>query len=354
MPDRVGTLAVENVTVALDGMGGDRAPEVVVDGAAAAAAELGIRVLLVGQPTRLEPLLGRHPPSSLVDIVDAAEVVEMDEHAATAVRQKRDSSIVVGVDLVRDGRAQAFVSAGNTGAVMAAGLFELKRLPGLERPALAAMLPRPCGKTLLIDVGANADCRPEHLAQFALMGSVYMERVFGVPDPSVALLSIGEEATKGNALVQQAHSKLREYPIHFVGNVEGKDVLGELADVVVCDGFIGNVLLKFAEGMASTFTGIIREEIEASWVSKLAALGLMPAFRRARQRMDYAEYGGAPLLGLNGLCIVAHGRSNALAIKSAVRVAAQAVQQQVVEHITRGLAEAQRRADSSPAGVTAS
>jgi phosphate acyltransferase len=327
------------VTVALDGVGGDRAPDVVVEGAAAAVRELGVTVLLVGPRERLAPLLERQGRPPGIEIVDATEVIAMDEHPASAVRQKRDSSIVVGVGLVRDGRARAFVSAGNTGAVMAAGLFELKRSPGVERPALAAVFPTPGGKTLIVDVGANADCRPEHLAQFGLMGSVYMERVFGVERPTVALVSIGEEETKGNTLVQQAHPRLRELPINFVGNVEGKDVPTGQVDVVVCDGFVGNVLLKFAEGMAGTITGLIREEIEASWVSKLFALGVLPAFRRARRRMDYAEYGGAPLLGLNGLCVVAHGRSNALAIKSAVRAAAEAVRQGVVEHITRGIAD---------------
>ena len=334
-----GDRASSAVTVALDAMGGDHAPEVVVEGAAAAAAELGVRILLVGQSGRVEPLLARHGAPAGVELCEAPDVVGMDEQAVQSVRQKRHSSLVVGLGLVRDGRAQAFVSAGNTGAVMAAGLFELRRIAGVERPALAAVFPTLRGQTLLIDVGANADCRAEHLAQFGLMGSVYMERVFGLPSPSVALLSIGEEETKGNVLVQQAHPRLRELPIRFVGNIEGKDVPSGQVDVVVCDGFVGNVVLKFAEGMAGAITGLIREEISASWSSKLFALGLVPAFRRARRRIDYAEYGGAPLLGLNGVCIVAHGRSNARAIRSAVRVAAQAVEQAVVDQIARGVTE---------------
>jgi glycerol-3-phosphate acyltransferase PlsX len=245
--------------------------------------------------------------------------------------------MVVGVRLVREGRAQAFVSAGNTGAVMAAGLFELRRIRGVDRPALAAVFPTRKGGTLVIDVGANADCKPEYLAQFALMGSVYMTSVFGIDRPKVGLLSNGEEDTKGNALVQAAHPRLRQLPINFVGNVEGKEIPTGDVDVVVCDGFSGNVVLKLSEGLASAINGLIREEINASIVSKLFAVGVLPAFRRVRKRLDYAEYGGAPLLGLNGVCIVAHGRSNALAIKNAVRVASQAVRSDVVGTIARGL-----------------
>jgi len=249
---------------------------------------------------------------------------------------------VVGVRLVREGRAQAFASAGNTGAVLAAGLFELKRVRGVERPALAAVLPTGRGGTLILDVGANADSRPEHLVQFALMGSIYMEGVFGVARPKVGLLSIGEEETKGNALVQQAYPRIRELPINFVGNVEGKDIpTGEL-DVVVCDGFVGNVVLKLSEGLAGALTEIIRQEIGASIWTKVAGLGVLPAFRRVRRRLDYAEYGGAPLLGLNGVCIVAHGRSNALAIKNAVRAAAQAVDHDVVGRIAAGIASVEQ------------
>lgn len=324
--------------VAVDGMGGDQAPGVVVDGAVAAVRELGVRVLLTGRRAELEPLLAAHGSTDGIEIVDATATIAMDEHPANAVRQKRDSSLVVGVRLVREGRARAFVSAGNTGAVMAAGLFELKRSRGVERPALAVVIPTLTGGSLLVDVGANADCRPEHLAQFALMGSVYMERVFGVDRPRVGLISIGEEETKGNLLVQQTYPRLRALPINFVGNIEGKDFPAGAVDVAVCDGFVGNVMLKLAEGMASAITGLIRQEIEASLLTKVAALGVLPAFRRARRRMDYAEYGGAPLLGLNGTCIVAHGRSNARAIKNAIRVAAQAVEQDVVRRIAEGIA----------------
>ena len=330
--------ARSRTTIALDGMGGDHAPDVVVDGAALAARELGVNILLVGPEQELKARLGKDAMSLDIEIVNATQVVEMDEHPANAVRQKPDSSMVVGVRQVREGRAQAFVSAGNTGAVMAAGLFELRRIRGVDRPALAGVFPTRKGGTLVIDIGANADAKPEYLAQFALMGSAYMEGVFGISRPKVGLLSNGEEDTKGSALVQAAHPLLRELPINFVGNVEGKEIPSGDIDVVVCDGFVGNVVLKLAEGLAATFTGLIREEINASIISKLCAVGILPAFRRVRRRLDYAEYGGAPLLGLNGVCIVAHGRSNALAIKNAVRVAAQAVESDVVGMIAQGLA----------------
>lgn len=331
--------ARSRTTVALDGMGGDHAPDVVIEGAVLAARELGVGILLVGPEQELRTRLGKDAVNLDIEIVNATQVVEMDEHPANAVRQKPDSSMVVGVRQVREGRAQAFVSAGNTGAVMAAGLFELRRIRGVDRPALSGVFPTRKGGCLVIDIGANADAKPEYLAQFALMGSAYMEGVFGIKSPKVGLLSNGEEETKGSALVQAAHPRLRALPINFVGNVEGKEIPSGDVDVVVCDGFTGNVVLKLAEGLAGAITGLIREEINASLFSKLCAVGILPAFRRVRKRLDYAEYGGAPLLGLNGVCIVAHGRSNALAIKNAVRVAAQAVESDVVGTIARGVAQ---------------
>ena len=332
--------AANEVTIALDGMGGDNAPDIVVDGAIMAARELGVRILLVGQRERLEGRLSSQGAPATIEVVHASDVIGMDEHPANAVRAKPDSSMVVGMRQVKEGRAGAFVSAGNTGAVMAAGLFELRRIKGVGRPAISATFPTRRGVTLILDVGANADNRPEHLAQFGLMGAAYVERVLGTANPTVGLLSNGSEETKGTALVQAAHQLLRASPINFVGNVEGNDIPTGKVDVVVCDGFTGNVVLKLSEGLASSINGLIREEIKASLVSKLFAIGVLPAFGRVRKRMDYAEYGGAPLLGLNGICIKAHGRSNALAIKNAVRVAAQAVQQDVVGTIARGLADA--------------
>lgn len=325
--------------VAIDAMGGDHAPKVVVEGAVAAANELDVSMLLVGRRDLIEPLLEQHGPTERVEVVDAATVIGMHDHPATAVRQKPDSSLVVGVKLVREGRASAFVSAGSTGALMAAGLFELKRIAGVERPAIGALFPTARGKTLIIDVGANADCKPEHLAQFGVMGSAYLERVFDVHRPSVGLLSIGEEETKGNALVLAAHPLLKQLPIHFVGNIEGRDIPHGTVDVAVCDGFTGNVVLKLAEGMAGTITSMIRAEINASLVSKVAAVGVLPAFRRVRTRLDHTEYGGAPLLGINGVCIVAHGSSNAKSIRGAIRVAVQAVEHGLVDHIARGIGD---------------
>jgi phosphate acyltransferase len=345
--------AQSQITIALDGMGGDHAPNVVVDGAIMAARELGVRILLVGPEQELKARLGKDADSLDIEVVNATQVVEMDEHPANAVRQKTDSSMVVGVRLVREGRAQAFVSAGNTGAVMAAGLFELRRIRGVDRPALAGVFPTRKGGTLVIDIGANADSKPEYLAQFALMGSAYMAGAFGIDRPKVGLLSNGEEETKGSALVQAAHLLLRALPINFVGNVEGKEIPTGDVDVVVCDGFTGNVVLKLAEGLSGAITGLIREEINASLLSKLFAVGVLPAFRRVRRRLDYAEYGGAPLLGLNGVCIVAHGRSTALAIKNAVRVASQAVQSDVVGTIARGVAEAAPARESEAAAESA-
>ena len=341
--------AASRITIAVDGMGGDHAPDVVVEGAILAARELGVNVLLVGPERELKSRLDKSARPTNIEVVNATQVVEMDEHPANAVRQKPDSSMVVGVKQVREGRAQAFVSAGNTGAVMAAGLFELRRIKGVDRPALSGVFPTRKGGTLVIDIGANSDAKPEYLAQFAIMGSAYMQGVFGIERPRVGLLSNGEEDTKGSALVQAAHPRLRELPINFIGNVEGKEIPSGDVDVVVCDGFVGNVVLKLSEGLAGTITGLIREEINASLISKLFAVGVLPAFRRVRTRLDYAEYGGAPLLGLNGVCIVAHGRSNARAIKNAIRVAAQAVESDVVGTIARGVAES---AAATSAGAT--
>ncbi len=304
----------------------------------AAARAYGMSVLLVGPRETVEAELGKHRLEGLdLQVVHASEVIGMDEHPANAVRQKTDSSIVVGMRLVKEGRAGAFVSAGNTGAMVAAGLFGLGRARGVDRPALGTIFPTVKGKILLIDVGATPDAKPEHLAQFGLMGSIYLERVFKVPKPRVGLISIGEEEGKGNLLVQQASPRLRAMPLNYVGNVEGKDIPAGAVDVGVCDGFVGNVLLKFAEGLASSIGGIMREELGRTWWSKLLAAGSLPAFRRARQRMDYAEYGGAPLLGLRGLAIVAHGRSNAFAIQNALRVARDGAELDIARLIGEGI-----------------
>ncbi|MHB1161406.1 MAG: phosphate acyltransferase PlsX [Chloroflexota bacterium] len=326
--------------VALDAMGGDHAPGVVVEGAVAAARELGVEIVLVGPKPIVEQEMAKHDSSGLgLTLLHADEVVGMDEHAAAALRQKRRSSIALGVGLVREGQADAFVSAGNSGAVMAAALFGLGRIEGIERPAIGTVFPTSTGKCFIVDAGANTDCKPEYLVQFAAMGSAYMERVFGVARPRVGLLSNGEEESKGNSLVQGCHPLLKASSLNFVGNMEGKDIPLGAADVVVCDGFAGNIVIKLSEGLASALFDILRTELTAGLVSKLAALAMKPAFRRVKKRLDYAEYGGAPLLGVNGVAIIAHGRSNALAIKNAVRVAKQAADQKLVEAIRAGAAD---------------
>jgi len=326
--------------VVLDAAGGDLAPVETVKGAVEAARLHGLPLLLVGPEASVRAELAKYDTTGLdLEVVDAPEIVGMEEHPVAAVRSKKRSSMNVGMGLVRDGKAQAFVSAGNSGAAFAAGLFILGRIEGVERPALAGIYPTLAGPMLLLDIGANADVRPQHLRQFALLGSAYVERALGRSNPRVALLSNGEEETKGNAVVQEAHRLLRESNLNFVGNVEGRDLpTGTKADVVVCDGFVGNVAVKLSEGLSETLFSLIRAEIGRGIVSKIAAAALMPAFRRIKARLDYEEYGGAPLLGVKGVVIIAHGRSKAKAIRNALRVAAQAADQRLVETIAEGLA----------------
>lgn len=325
--------------VVLDAVGGDFAPAAPVAGAIQAIQELDVEVILVGPEGEIRAELVKQSsrPSEKLRVVDAPDVIGMDEHPVSAVRTKRESSIVVGLGLLARKEADAFVSAGNTGANMAAAVLELKRLPKIDRPALATVFPTPTGPTLLLDVGANVEAKPPNLLQFAVMGSVYAEQVLGIESPRVGLLNIGEEEVKGHPTYQAANQLLKDSALNFVGNVEGKDIPAGVADVVVMDGFIGNVMIKLAEGMAGAIESIMRAEIGASPLTSLLGLGLRPAFRRVRRRLDYAEYGGAPLLGVNGVCIVAHGRSNPLAIKSAVRVASEAVQHSMLDRIQSGL-----------------
>jgi len=323
--------------IVLDAMGGDDAPAAPVAGAIEALRDLNVEMTLVGPTSTVEAELAAHRSSVRPRIVEAPEVIGMAESPVQAVRAKKRSSMVVGVALVAHGEEDAFVTAGNTGAAMAAAVFGLKRIEGIDRPAMAIPFPTHEGACLLLDVGANAEARAQDLVQFALMGSVYAEHVLGLRDPRVGLLNIGEEESKGSLIVQEAHQKLRAAPIRFVGNVEGKDIPTGVADVVVMDGFVGNVLIKFAEGVTTAFAGLIRAELRASPLTSLLALPLMPAFARVRRRIDYAEWGGAPLLGVNGVVIIGHGRSNARAIRSAIRVAAEAVEQGVVARIRDGV-----------------
>lgn len=329
--------------IALDAMGGDHAPGAPVAGALQALHDLPVEVLLVGPEQTVRRELERHRsalglrPSATPPVVDAPEVVGMAEHPVAAVRSKRGSSIVIGLDLVARGEADAFVTAGNTGAAMAAAVFGLKRIEGIDRPALATPFPTPHGACLLLDVGASAEARAHNLAQFAAMGAVYAEHTLGIPAPRVALLSIGEEESKGNLVVQEAHRQLRNTSLRFIGNVEGKDIPAGTADVIVMDGFVGNVLVKFAEGVGASVLNVIRSELRGNILTAALAAGLIPAFGRVRRRLDYAEYGGAPLLGVNGVCIIAHGRSSPRAIRNAIRVAAESVDRSVVARIREGL-----------------
>jgi len=340
------------IRVALDAMGGDKAPGEVVLGAVQAAREYSMGVYLVGREDVIRAELAKHDTGGLdLPIVHTDEVIEMDEHPASAVRRKKNASMTLALQLVRDGSALGAVSAGNSGAMMAASLFTLKRIEGVDRPALGTVFPTKDGVCFVLDVGANTDCKPEYLEQFALMGSIYMERIFSVSSPRVGLLANGEEETKGNELVQQSHLLLKAHAktlgINFIGNVEGRDIPADGADVVVCDGFVGNVVLKLSEGMAETLLGMLRRQMTSSLINKLAAAILQPGLRKEFRRMDYAEYGGVPLLGINGSAIVAHGRSNAKAIKNALRVARQTSETNVINAIATRLAALQAESSNT-------
>lgn len=329
--------------VVVDAMGGDRAPHVEIDGALAAARDLGVKIILVGQPEKVEPELRRcgwrGQGDEGIELVAAAEVIGMDEAVATAVRRKKQSSLRVGARLVADGHADGFVSAGNTGAAMATAKMVLGMLPGVDRPALAAMIPTKSGKpTLLLDVGANSDCKAFHLAQFAVMGEAYAGAVLGLDRPSVGLMSIGEEEAKGNELTKEAFPLLRDLSsINFVGNVEGRDVFTGEVDVIVADGFTGNVMLKLSEGLSEAMLSMIRTELTSTTISKAGALLARGAFRRIKKRLDYSETGGAPLLGIRHIVMISHGSSNSHAIRNAVRSVKEFSEGGASERIKRGI-----------------
>ncbi len=326
-------------------MGGDNAPGEIVHGAVMAARDLGLSIALVGRDELLSVELARHGGTpDTISIVDAREVIEMDEAPALAARQKKDSSIVVGLRLVKEGRASAFVSAGNTGGVMAASVLHLGRIRGIERPTIVALLPLSGKLTTLLDIGANADCKPVYLLQFAQMAAAYMERVWGRKNPTVALLNIGEEESKGSVLVQETYELLRESGLNFIGNMEGKDVPFGRADIMVTDGFTGNVVVKTMEGMADFVMGEVRGAIRSRPWYAAAGVLLLPAFGKLRKKFDYRETGAGPLLGVNGLVFIGHGRSDAKAIVSALRVARDAVRSGMLEAI-REVAPARQGAD---------
>ncbi len=330
--------------VALDAMGGDAMPQAAVEGAIQAHLA-GHRVVLVGDEAVLRPELERLGGVPL-EVVHASDVIAMEEHAAD-VRRRRDSSIMVGMRLVKEGRADACVSMGHSGATMAAALLVLGRLPGVDRPAILANIPRDSGFLALLDAGANADCKPAWLQQFALMGSAYVERVWGVAQPKVGLMSIGEEAHKGNELVRETHGLLAATPgLRFHGNVEGRDLFSDLVDVVVTDGFTGNVILKLAEGEARALFGWVREALRSDLRSSLGGLLVRPALKRVAARMDPAEYGAQPLLGVGGYAFIGHGSADARAVASAVRTARQAVRAGALERLVTALEAARPSAPS--------
>jgi glycerol-3-phosphate acyltransferase PlsX len=327
--------------IALDAMGSDRRPKPEIEGAIQAARHYDVRVLLVGPEAVLRAELTRYPAAAglPIEIVHASEVISMEDKAVQAVRSKRDSSMRVGLRLVRERSAVGFVTAGNTGAAMATAKMVLGAIPGVDRPALAAVFPTVLGTAAtLLDVGANVDSNPDNLEQFAVMGEIYFRTMFGTSRPRVGLLSIGEEETKGNDLTRQAFQLLKQLPLNFVGNVEGRDLYSGEVDVIVADGFVGNVALKISEGVASLVRATLKESLKATITRQVGYLLSRSAFADFKKRLDHTEYGGAPLLGVKGVCFITHGSSNANAIKNAIRVAAEFAQHRITEKIEKELA----------------
>ncbi len=326
--------------IALDAMGSDRAPKPEIEGAILAARQYGVRVLLVGPEAVVKAELDRHRSAARlpIEVVHASEYITM-EDKVEAIRAKRDNSMRVGLRMVREGRANGFVTAGNTGAAMATAKIVLGAVPGADRPALAAVFPTaPGNPAMLLDVGANVDCKPENLEQFAVMGDAYFRAMFGKHGPRVGLLSVGEEEIKGNELTREAFRLLKQLPINFVGNVEGRDLYNGQVDVIVADGFVGNVALKISEGVANFVRTALKDSLKATITRQVGAFLSRSAFADFKKRVDHTEYGGAPLLGVKGVCIITHGSSNANAMKNAVRVAAEFSERGINEAIERGLA----------------
>lgn len=322
--------------IALDAMGGDNAPAVNIEGAVLTVNEYrDIDVVLVGDEALIrQGLSHKKYDADRISITHASQVVDMHESAAVSIRKKRDSSIKIGIGLVKSGKADGFVSAGHSGVVMAASLLMLKKCRGVDRPAIATLMPAINGKFMMLDVGATVDCKPENLLQFALMGSTYCKLVMGIPNPKVAILSIGEEDIKGNELTKEAFGLIKASKLNFTGNIEGKDIFRGKADVVVCDGFIGNIALKISEGLAETILKMLKQEISSLSTGKIGYFMMKPAIKNFKKRTDYDEYGGAPLLGINGASIISHGRSSSKAIKNALKVAADYAREKVYEEIS--------------------
>ncbi|MFW5999201.1 MAG: phosphate acyltransferase PlsX [Halanaerobiaceae bacterium] len=317
--------------IAVDAMGGDRAPAEIVSGAVRAANHLQeeLKILLVGREEDIKECLdsGENYPADRVSIIEAEEIIGMNDSPSQVLKKKRNSSIVIGCQLVGEGDADAFISAGNTGAVMASGLFNTGRLEGIKRPSIATVFPARGGETLLLDAGANADCKPENLIQFAIMGQVYARQILGKENPSLGLLSIGEEKKKGNKLTTETHELLYQDPRieNFIGNVEGRDIFSNICDIIICDGFVGNITLKTVEGVASFVMDLFKNVLTRNLITKIGALCIKSYLKEEMRKIDYKQYGGAPLLGLKGNIIISHGSSDSTAIFNAVKSARKAV-----------------------------
>ncbi len=332
------------MVIAVDAMGGDHAPAHIVDGALAAARHLDVRLALVGPTQTIEAALASHADrrSLAVDVVEAPDVIGMADPPAASLRRRPRASIRVAADLVASKQAAALFSAGSTGATVMAAYSAFGMVPGVDRPALATLIPTRRSRTLLLDAGANAECRPQHLLQFGVMGGVYARLALGIPRPRVGLLSIGEEATKGNDLTREAHRLLKAAPINFIGNVEGRDVYSGVADVIVCDGFTGNVALKISEGLVEAVEALLGDELQGTFSSQVGYLLSRRAFRRFRKRVDYSEYGGAPLVGVAGLAIVGHGRSSVKAVRNAIAMAYRFAAGNLIERVEREIIQAEK------------
>jgi len=333
---------MNDLRIAVDAMGGDHAPDAIVSGALLAARRLRVGLLLVGARDRIEQELDRHLSARFVDvrILDAPERIEMAEPAAAALRRKPLASIRVAAEAVRDGHAAALFSAGHTGATVMAAHAAFRRLAAVDRPALATIIPTRRRPAVLLDSGATVECRPQHLVQFAVMGSAYARIALGCETPRVGLLSVGSEESKGNELTREAHQLLKSAPVHFVGNVEGRDVYSGEADVIVCDGFTGNVTLKISEGLVETVERLLLDELSSTVGTRVGYLLSRRAFGRFHKRVDYAEYGGAPLIGLDGLCVVGHGRSSPKAVRNAIAMVVRCVREGLVERLAEQVSQA--------------
>jgi len=336
------------MAIVLDAMGSDDFPNPEIDAAFLAAEQLQTEIILVGQEEKLTPLMDKHPPTSKVRVVHAPEILEMTDKPARNARRKADNSMAIGMDLVKTGQADAFVTAGNTGGAMANGLFRLGRIRGVKRPALTTVLPTKTGAAVAVDIGANADCKPQFLLQFGIMGSIYAEKVIGIPSPRVGLLSNGEEEGKGNSLVKETFPLIKESSLNFIGNVEPKELFGGDVDVVVFDGFTGNVLIKTSEAVSKLLLDILKTELSSSLRTKAGAALAMPAFQEVKTRLDPRQVGAAPLLGINGLVFVGHGRSDATALVNAIKLAHQAVEADFLPTLKQAIQEELTSGPSDP------